>query len=101
MANHDTQHSAGHSAEALPSYEDINTPVVVMVGVISALLTLLSMMFFQGLYYHWEDRFVNSPDAPRSHLNATIENQKSLLKGGDGRKSIEEAMQAVITKYQK
>jgi hypothetical protein len=101
MASHQTHSSIDHAAEPTPSYEDINTPVVVMVGVISALLTLLSMMFFQGLYYHWEDGVLNSPDANRSHVNKTVESQKSLLRGGDGRKSIEEAMESIVTKYQK
>lgn len=101
MASHPTHSSLDHAAEPAPSYEDINTPVVVMVGVISALLTLLSMMFFQGLYYHWEDGVLNSPDVHRAHLNRTVEAQKSLLRGGEGRKNIEEAMESVVSQYQK
>jgi hypothetical protein len=98
---HETQASSSPPPLDKPSYEDINTPVVVMVGVISALLTLLSMMFFQGLYYHWESWVGQDADAARSQANRTVEHQRSLLKGQDGLKSIDEAMQSVVSRYQK
>ena len=99
MANAHSHDSHSPSAEGLPSYDDINTPVVVMVGVISALLTLLSMMFFEGLYYHWEERFQITPDIVKSSAAEQIENQKQILKGNGSVKPIDEAMQAVVTQF--
>jgi hypothetical protein len=99
---HDPSHdSHDHSDEALPSYDDINTPVVVMVGVISGLLTLLSMMFVQGLYYHWDERIRNSAEVVKTETAEQIDNQKALLKGGGAIKSIDDAMQSVVSKFGK
>jgi hypothetical protein len=101
MAYEHSGDSHGHAAEELPSYDDINTPVIVMVGVISALLTLLSVMFFQGLYYHWEDRISNKAGVVKTETAERIEAQKKLLEGGGKVKSIDEAMKIVVSKYQK
>ncbi len=95
--SHDT-HTDPHDDR--PSYDDINTPVVVMVGVISAILTLLSMMFFQGLYYHWDEKFGRQSGVVKVQTDPT-EARKEILKGGDGIKSIEESMKDVISKYGK
>lgn len=99
MENEHAHDSHGHAEEGLPSYDDINTPVIVMVGVISALLTLLSVMFFQGLYYHWEDKFTNTGAVVKTETAERIEAQKEILKGGGKVKSIDDAMEAVVSKY--
>ena len=51
MSDSNTTHEA-------PSYDDVNTPVIVLVGAISALVTLLTIMFVQGLCYHWQNSFL-------------------------------------------
>lgn len=84
-----------------PSYDDINTPVVVMVGIISAILTLLAFMFVQGLYYHWGSRLSNVPVTVRSGANDPIAQQKSLLTGGEGLIPIEQAMEKVADRFGK
>ena len=83
-----------------PSYDDINTPVVIMVGIISAILTLLAMMFVQGLYYHWEK---NLPAAmvDISRSADPVPEQKMLLEGSEGGKSIGDAIEVVAQRFGK
>jgi hypothetical protein len=97
-ATHD-QHT--HTGSEVPSYDDINTPVIVLVGIISAIVTLLTIMFVQGMYYHWSNSFLKDKTSEVVSIPAsqTVLDQKALLKGGDGVFSIEEAMQAVVSKY--
>ena len=84
-----------------PSYDDINTPVVVLVGLISALVTLLIIMFVQGMCYHWQNNYLTerTTSAASMPANQQIAKQKSVLEGGDGVVPIETAMQEVITKF--
>lgn len=82
----------------LPSYDDINTPVVVMVGVISAILTLLAVMFVQGLFYHWEGTLTSRP-VIQSVLSDPKESQKEALTSGPV--SIDQAIEKVVTNFKK
>ena len=84
-----------------PSYDDINTPVVVLVGLISALVTLLIIMFVQGMCYHWQNNYLTERTTSAANMpaNQQIAKQKAVLEGGDGVVPIETAMQEVITKF--
>jgi len=94
-----TSHSPSNERE-LPSYDDVNAPMVFFVGVVSALLTLIAVMFVQGLYYHWSNEFRHQFNQPEvTPVEEQIARQKALLEGGDGRLSIEEAMKRVAEKY--
>lgn len=86
-----------------PSYDDVNTPVVILVGLISALVTLLTIMFVQGMCYHWQNSYLTqrSSSAVNMPANQQILSQKAALEGGDGVVPIEEAMQKVVAKYGK
>ncbi len=86
-----------------PSYDDVNTPVIVLVGVIRALVTLLTIMFVQGMCYHWQNSYLKeqSSQAVSMPANQQIEKQKAVLAGGDGVIPIDEAMQKVVAKYGK
>ena len=86
-----------------PSYDDVNTPVVVLVGLISALVTLLVIMFVQGMCYHWQNSYLTQRATSSFNMpaNQQIERQKATLEGGDGVVPIEEAMQEVVAKYGK
>ena len=86
-----------------PSYDDINTPVVIIVGLISALVTLLIIMLVQGMCYHWQNNYLieRSTSAVNMPANKKIAEQKAVLEGGDGVVPIEEAMQNVISRYGK
>lgn len=88
---------------APPSYDDINTPMVLMVGVIAALVTLITIMFVQGLYYQWEKSQLRARAKELVEMPAVkeINRQKSVLTGGDGVASIDVAMKEVIEKFGK
>lgn len=87
--------------EPAPSYDDINTPLVLMVGVIAAIVTLITILFVQGLFYHWKkselrvraNEVVNMPSV------VEINRQKKVLEGGDGVASIDVAMKEVIAAF--
>ena len=104
MTSIDATHDGStHHDQERPSYDDINTPVIVLVGVISAIVTLLTIMFVQGMYYNWQNSYLREVTVKPVSIpsNAEIARQKSVLEGGDGVISIEQAMEKFIKKYGK
>ena len=95
--------NSDETAQARPSYDDINTPVVVMWGFISAVLTLVTILTVSGVYNVWsasfvrarEGQFVNQP--AREQVVA----QRKVLEGEDGSIAIGDAMKKVIDQYGK
>ncbi len=100
MTDETTNHDDHGHGEA-PSYDDINTPVIVLVGAISAIVTLITIMFVQGLCYHWQNSYLKERSAKAESMPAVkeIARQKELLAGGDGLVSIDDAMKKVVTAY--
>ena len=87
-----------------PSYDDINTPVIVMVGVISTIITLCTIFFVQGLSYQWQNSYIRdrSTDFVNQPVRLIVEGQKALLDGKqDGIKSIRETEAEVIKQFGK
>ena len=100
MTESDTSTDHGHEA---PSYDDINTPVILVVGAISAIVTLIIIMFVQGLCYHWQNSMTQRRSVPADKMPNVIEinSQKAQLEGGENTISIDEAMKKVVAKYGK
>ncbi|MFK7769702.1 MAG: hypothetical protein AB8B55_21015 [Mariniblastus sp.] len=96
----ESTHEHGHET---PSYDDVNTPVIVLVGAIAALVTLLTIMFVQGLCYHWQNSFIRKRSMEVENMPAVVEvnRQKEMLSGQNGLVSIEDAMKKVVTNYAK
>ena len=86
-----------------PSYDDVNIPVLVLVGIISAILTFVIIAFVQGMCYHWQNAKIRSRSTETVNLPSlqVIEQQKSTLEGGDGIVPIDDAMQQVIEQFGK
>ncbi len=90
-------------AQARPRYDDINTPVVVMWGFISAVLTLVAILTISGVYNVWsaswiktrQGQFVNQP------AREQVIQQKKVLQGGEGSIAIGDAMKKVVEQYGK
>ena len=104
IANHDHQDDGAHDAgkPEKPGYDDLNTPVILLVGVISAIVTFLAIAFVQGLCYKWQGSFIREriTDYPNTPINELIEGQKKMLTGDlPGTISIEDSMQKVIAEY--
>ena len=84
------------------SYDDINVPVVLMVGAISTILTIATIFFVQGLCYQWQNGYVRerSYDFVNEPVRAIVDNQKKLLTGEqDGIQSIDDSIAEVVQKF--
>lgn len=103
----DVEHDEAAEAEAPQkgaSYDDINVPVILMVGAISAILTIATIFFVQGLYYQWKNSYVRerSYDYVNEPVREIVESQKALLSGeAEGIKSIDDSITEVIEKFGK
>ncbi|MEM9411099.1 MAG: hypothetical protein AAGA30_08300 [Planctomycetota bacterium] len=101
----DTHGSDVTESETAPSYDDINTPVILMVGVISIVLTLCTIFFVQGLYYQWQNSYVRerSYDYVNEPVRQIVEGQKKMLQGdaAEGIKPVSETMNEVIEEFGK
>ncbi len=104
MTTHsDASINSDETPREAPRYDDVNVPVVVMWGFISALVTLITILFVSGVYNVWsqsvidakEGKFVNQP------AREQVEAQRAILSGGEGVKPIAEAKQLVLEKYKK
>ena len=97
-----TESTHDHAHET-PSYDDVNTPVIVLVGAIAALVTLLTIMFVQGLCYHWQNSFLRKRSMEAGNMPAAVEidRQKAMLNGEDGLLSIEDGMKNVVSRFGK
>lgn len=85
-----------------PGYDDVNTPVIVLTGVLSAIITLLIIMLVQGMCYQWQNSYLKERDGiVNTPARELIEAQKKVLDGGEGIMPISEAMEKVVSTYGK
>lgn len=89
---------SNHDQET-PSYDDINTPVVLLVGAISAIVTLITIFLVQGLCYHWQNDYLSrreeaGPTSKRSYQQ--VQEQKANLTAETNSLSIEEAKSKIV-----
>lgn len=96
-------HADEHAHETRPRYDDVNVSVVVMVGVISVIVTMLTIWFVQGLTYQWENSYIRerSWEYANTPAKQVIEDQKKLLAGDPqaGIIPIDEAIKKVVATY--
>lgn len=70
-----TEDHSGH-----PGYDDVNVPFVVLLGVVSAIVTYVSIVGVQGLYLHWEaDQIRIKVDGATLIAAEEIEKQRESL----------------------
>ena len=96
--NHANDHESGREK---PSYDDVNTPVIVMVGLISAVLTYAIVALVQGMTYHMEFNMIKKRSYDRENYASVqaIDQQKANLLANDaGRISIDDAIETTLTK---
>ena len=114
MTEHHHSHDHSHTEHAAseqsnrPQYDDVNTGVILLVGLISAIVTFLIIGFVQGLAYRWQAHLQQERiSAVNQRVKEEIEKQKGVLttltdKDGQpipGRISIEEAKKQVLEKF--
>lgn len=73
----------GHADHPKPKYDDVNIPVVVLLGILSAILTFVSIAFVQGLYFSWQESIVMADWNSRvlTPQEQTIVDQKEVRDG--------------------
>jgi hypothetical protein len=96
--------SGSHDAHAVrPRYDDINVPLIILVGVIAALFTYLTIVFVEGMTYHWGNAVLReqSYDVSNIPVKRILDAQKAELQGDPalGLPSIDEAMKMVVDRY--
>lgn len=99
----DSEHTnqAGHGGHETPSYDDVNTPVIVLVGAISTLVTLLTIMFVQGLCYHWQNSYLRKRSDEVENMPAVVQIDEQKEELVTAKVPIEDAMKKVIASYGK
>ena len=91
--------SDSNTAHEAPSYDDVNTPVIVLVGAISALVTLLTIMFVQGLCYHWQNSFLIRNAAGVEAMPSAVQIQEQKEDLYKSPVPINLAMEEIVSKY--
>lgn len=102
MENQSTSSEPAGETRNRPSYDDVNTPVIVLVGFISAIATLLTIWAVEGLYYHWErDVQTRNMNIENYRLIDEINAQKDQLKGVPEMEyvSLESVVPTILEKY--
>jgi len=108
----DTQHenrsdsttaTDSHAGSQRPSYDDINVPVVILVGIISMVLTFATIWFVEGIYYQWQNGVVleRSYDVTNTIQSETIAAQEKMLEGDEERGilSVDSVINDVVEKF--
>lgn len=99
--NHDNADS--HGGRQRPSYDDVNTPVVILIGVISMVVTFLTIWFVEGIYYQWQNKLVTERNYDVSNpIQADIINgQKAILEGDDekGIVALDSVVGDIVSRY--
>ncbi len=93
----ETETIDGHGHGDTPSYDDINTPAILLVGAISALVTLLTIMFVQGLCYHWQNSQRERLEKEVEHMPAVVQVQEQKDELVAAKVSIDDAMKKVVS----
>ena len=64
-----------------PRYDDINTGVIFLIGVITTIVTIITIAFVQGLTYHWESKLQEetSYEVVDTPAKAEVDSQKANL----------------------
>lgn len=104
MTDPQPEQQATSHAPGRPSYDDINTPVIFLIGVIAAIVTFLTIAFVEGLCYHWEARLIKTInyDVVNWRQADIIEKQKAKVRHGpkDGYLTFDEAVSNVLDRFQ-
>lgn len=96
------EHGGSHERPR-PSYDDVNVPVVFLVGIISMVLTFVTIWFVEGIYYKWSNDLIQSRTygIENTIQSEMIANQKKVLDGDEdkGITSVASVLDEVVTLY--
>ena len=101
--NRSDAHADSHGGKQRPSYDDVNIPVVVLVGVISMVLTFVTIWFVEGVYYQWNNNLVleRSYEVDNTIQSETIARQVKVLDGVEekGITSLDSVIDGVVGQF--
>lgn len=81
---HDDPSNEGTNERQRPSYDDVNVPVVVLVGIVSMVLTFVTIWFVEGVYYQWKNGLVTTErptEVEYTIQKEVIDKQRAQLDG--------------------
>jgi low affinity Fe/Cu permease len=105
MAHNDSSHGSpsGSHGSGKPSYDDIDTSQVLVVGIASAIITVLCVVVVQGMTYQMNRSIIQerSYDVAVTKSIEAINEQRNELqaKPEKNRKSIQQAMQETVAAF--
>jgi len=80
----DDPSNEGTNERQRPSYDDVNVPVVVLVGIVSMVLTFVTIWFVEGVYYQWKNGLVTTErptEVEYTIQKEVIDKQRAQLDG--------------------
>lgn len=99
---HSSPSTQGTSA-GRPYYDDVDNTTILMVGICSAIITVIIVAISQGLAYRWERSYKSDRLQIRTHqaIDDAIKAQKGILDSaeGEGRVTIDDAIRQVLKEY--
>ena len=81
---HDDPSNEDTNERQRPSYDDVNVPVVVLVGIVSMVLTFVTIWFVEGVYYQWKNGLVTTErptEVEYTIQKEVIDKQRAQLDG--------------------
>jgi hypothetical protein len=83
-----SQHAPAVINDAQPHYQDINTPVVILLTAVSGILTYAMIALAQGYYFQWKNEAVAKQNAQSvSKSSAYLATERAVvIEGSEERK---------------
>ena len=102
-ASHSGDHALEDAGHPKPSYDDINTSLIVMVGIISAIVTYLSVVVVQALTYQMDMNLIRQRSYGMQYVKSAeaIYAQQEKLQGDPAthKLPIEQAMAETVAHF--
>lgn len=84
-----SQHAPAVVNDAQPHYQDINTPVVILLTAVSAIVTYAMIAAAQGYYFQWKNDAVSKQNAQSvSKSSVYLAEEKAVLAEGSAERKI-------------
>ena len=100
----------GHVASAAPSYDDLNTPMIALVGFLGAIITFICIIGLQAAYLQYSTAHeAQKQNVPIGNIESLITAQQAKLNSGYSwvnketktiAMPIDQAMKVVAEQYQ-
>jgi sensor histidine kinase regulating citrate/malate metabolism len=91
-----SEHPAPVIDDAQPHYQDINTPVVILMTVIAAIVTYAAIAAVQGFYFQWKNAQLERVNAATvTTASAYMAAEKEMMAAGSEERKIQPIAEAM------